>query len=214
MFQQHYNFLCPKICISASQFHFLINKIYSVCLSAKRSLKWWIFENLQLVAWTNKRYFWSCVAHWSETAPCFLTVNSVGSWFNYFLRSGIQNTGLWYIHICCGGVCVCLCVCVSVYVCVFFHCEGFFRLQDFQDILEGTDQRSCVVNISWVFSAKFHHLRIWKCHVSPPKTKTTGEETIWYNALRKKMVYIDIRYKSALHKPTSDEKILKITRLL
>ena len=37
---------------------------------------------------------------------------------------------------------------VCVYVFIFFHREGFFRLQDVQDILEGTDQRSCVVNIS------------------------------------------------------------------
>ena len=94
VFQYHYNFIFPKICNIALQFHFLINKIYSVCVNAKRSLKWWIFENLQLVAWTEKRDFWSCVVHWSETAPCFLAVNSVGSWFNYFLRSGNQNTGV------------------------------------------------------------------------------------------------------------------------
>ena len=61
-------------------------------------------------------------------------------------------------------------VCVCVFI--FFHREGFFRLQDVQDILEGMDQRSCVVNISWLCYAKFHHRRIWKCHVSPPKTKT------------------------------------------
>ena len=41
----------------------------------------------------NRENFWSCVVHWSETAPCFLAVNSVGSWFSYFLRSGNQNTG-------------------------------------------------------------------------------------------------------------------------
>ena len=53
--QYHYNFLFPRICNIALQFHFLINKIYSVCVNAKRSLKWWIFENLQLVTWTEKR---------------------------------------------------------------------------------------------------------------------------------------------------------------
>ena len=37
-----------------------------------------------------------------------------------------------------------------VWVFIFFHCEGFFCLQDVQDIFEGTDQRSCVVNISWL----------------------------------------------------------------
>ena len=69
-------------------------------------------------------------------------------------------------------VCVRACVRACVCVFIFFHREGFFRLQDVQGILEGTNQRSCVVNISWVLSAKFHHLRIWKCHISPPKTKT------------------------------------------
>ena len=55
----------------------------------------------------------------------------------------------------CACVCVCVCVCACVCVCVFifFHREGFFCLQDVQDIPEGTDQRSCVVNISWVLSA-------------------------------------------------------------
>ena len=94
VFQYHYSFLFPKICNIALQIHFLINKIYSVCVNAKRSLKWWIFENLQLVAWTEKRDFWSCVVHWSETAPCFLAVKSVGLWFNYLLRRGNQNTGV------------------------------------------------------------------------------------------------------------------------
>ena len=63
---------------------------------------------------------------------------------------------------------VCVCVCVFI----FFHREGFFRLQDVRDIPEGMDQRSCVVNISWQRYAKFHHRHIWKCHISPPKTKT------------------------------------------
>ena len=53
VFQYHYKFLFPKTCNIALQFHFLVNKIYSVCVNAKRSLKcllkWWIFENLQLV---------------------------------------------------------------------------------------------------------------------------------------------------------------------
>ena len=59
----------------------------------------------------------------------------------------------------CVYVCVCVCVrararvCVCVCVFIFFHREGFFCLQDVQDIPEGTDQRSCVVNISWVLSA-------------------------------------------------------------
>ena len=92
VFQYHYNFLYPKIYNIALPFQFLINKIYSACVNAKRLLKWWIFENFQLVAWIEKRDFWSCVDHWSETALCFLVVNSLGSWFNYFLGGSIQNT--------------------------------------------------------------------------------------------------------------------------
>ena len=41
-----------------------------------------------------------------------------------------------------------VCVCVWGCVCVFFHRVGFFRLHDVKDLLGGTDQRSCVVNIS------------------------------------------------------------------
>ena len=92
VFQYHHNFLFPKICNIALQFHFLINKIYSVCVNAKRLLKWWKFENLKLVVWIEKKDFWSCIAHWSATAPCFLAVNSLGPWLNYYLRSENQNT--------------------------------------------------------------------------------------------------------------------------
>ena len=34
------------------------------------------------------------------------------------------------------NTCVCVCVCVRVCVFIFFHREGFFRLQDIQDMLE------------------------------------------------------------------------------
>ena len=101
---QYYNFLFPNIYNIANialEFHFLINKIYSLCVNAKCLLKWWLFENLQLVAWIEKRDFWSCVVCWSETALCFLAINSLGSWFNYFLRSGNQKGGI--IPICYDG---------------------------------------------------------------------------------------------------------------
>ena len=58
---------------------------------------------------------------------------------------------------CTNSVCVCACACACVFI--FFHHEGFFRLQNVQDILEGTDQRSCVVNICWLRYSKFHHRR-------------------------------------------------------
>ena len=49
-----------------------------------------------------------------------------------------------------------VCVCVSI----LFHREGFLRLQDVLDILEGTDQRCCVVSIIRKAAAKFPHLGI------------------------------------------------------
>ena len=42
----------------------------------------------------------------------------------------------------------------------------------------------------------------------------TGEKTIWDNVLHEKIIYFDIGYKSTLYIPTSEEKILKIRRLL
>ena len=59
------------------------------------------------------------------------------------------------------------CICVFI----LLHRKGFFHPQHAWDILEGTDQRSCVVTIILGASAKFLHLRFLKCHISPPKTK-------------------------------------------
>ena len=81
--QYHYNFIFPKTC-STWKKH---NLFYMRQCKAFTQL-----ENLQLVFWTEKRDFWSFVVHWSERAPCFLAVNSVGSWFNYFIRSANHNT--------------------------------------------------------------------------------------------------------------------------
>ena len=98
---------------------------------------------------------------------------------SHFLMSS-NSRNRYRIYRCC--VCVCVfarvCVCVRARVFPFFHREGFFRLQNVQDILEGNDQRSCVVNISCVLYAKFHHLRIWKCHISPSKTKTPARNLL------------------------------------
>ena len=49
-----------------------------------------------------------------------------------------------------------------VCVCVFipFHREGFFRLQHVLDILDGTDQRCCVVSVMRCAAAKFPNLGI------------------------------------------------------
>ena len=91
---------------------------------------------------------------------------------NWILSKTCLNNLIWRAR-----ACVCMRACVHACACVFlfFHCGGFFRLQNVQDIREGTGQRSCVVNISWLRYAKFYHLCIWKCHISPPKTKTSAE---------------------------------------
>ena len=71
-----------------------------------------------------------------------------------------NDLNFWYsrARVCvCACVCACVCVCARVCVCVYILLPYSANVQD---ILEGTDQRSCVVNISWVLSAKFHHLRI------------------------------------------------------
>ena len=106
-------------------------------------------------------------------------------------------------------------LCVWMYVCVFFHREGFFRLQDVLDILEGTDKRSCVVNINLGASAKFFHLGIWKCHISSPKTKLqpidNWRETIWHIRVIKRwhILIKDIsRYK--WRKDTEDKEVTRI----
>ena len=94
-------------------------------------------------------------------------------------------------------LCVCVCVCVRarVCVCVCLYSSTVKASSDCnvsKTYLRSMDQRSSVVNIYLGASAKFLHLRIWKCHISPPKTKTPATKL----------------------KATSDKKILKIRRLL
>ena len=77
----------------------------------------------------------------------------------------------------CVCACVCVCVCVCVYSSSIFckcprHTWGY-----------GSTILCC--DFSWVLSAKFHHLRIWKCHISPQKTKTPV-----CNLLERKRYYI------------------------
>ena len=57
-------------------------------------------------------------------------------------------------------MCVCVCVCVCVYLCVFVCVYSFIVktssvYNDVLDILEGTDQRSCVASIMLGASVKF-----------------------------------------------------------
>ena len=64
----------------------------------------------------------------------------------------------------CVCACVCVCVCVCVCLCLLLPSARYSR-QTWRD------QPSCVVNINLGASAKFSHLGIWKCRISPPKTK-------------------------------------------
>ena len=66
-------------------------------------------------------------------------------------------------------VCVCVCVCVCVFVCVYtysFTINASSACNDVQGILEGMDQRSCVVSII-----------LEKRHISPRKMNSSSRET-------------------------------------
>ena len=112
-----------------------------------------------------------------------------------------------------------VCVCVSVCVFIFFHCEGFFRVQAVQDILYGYGSTilCCEYELGAFCQVPLSPYLEMSYLTSKDKNscpQLTGEKTIWYDVLREKMIYIDIGYKSAHRKPRSDEKILKIRRLL
>ena len=70
--------------------------------------------------------------------------------------------------------------CLRVCVFILFHREGFLRLlQDVWDILEGNGSTiCCVVSIIRSAAAKFLHLSVWKCYISPPKMKTPGSREL------------------------------------
>ena len=144
------------------------------------------------------------------------TVNLIFGWCEFiFWNNSSKSVFFFLLEIVCVCVCVYVCVCVCLY--------------------SSTVKASSV----WKMSKTYLRVRIndlvlwifvdWLCQVlSSPCLKMsyftskdenssrppTGEKTIWYNALREKMIFIDIGYKSALVKPPSYEKILKIRKLL
>ena len=122
------------------------------------------------------------------------------------------------VVLCCVVLCcvVCVCVCVCVYSStvkassVRKMSKTYLRVR-INDlvlwILVGCFLPSSIISAS---ENVIFHLQRRKL-----QPIATGEETIWGNALREKMIYIDVGYKSALlQKPTSDEKILMIRMLL
>ena len=98
-------------------------------------------------------------------------------------------------------------VCVCVYS---LPPVGFFRLHDVCDIREKFGSTIFLLRVFLGASAKFLHLYFWIYHISPLKTKTPADsywrENEWYNAGTRKDRHTT--------KADSDEKILKIRRLL
>ena len=97
------------------------------------------------------------------------------------------------LDICCWCVRVSVCVCGSVcVVCLYSSTvKASSECKMSERYLRGTDQRSCVVNIYLGASAKFVHLCIWKCHISPqrrnssPPTNWRENDMIYFERTRK-----------------------------
>ena len=110
---------------------------------------------------------------------------------------------------------VCVCVCLGLYSSTSWFLPAAQRLWHTWEVR---------INnlLLWVFletSAKFLHLYFWIYHILALKTKTPADHLLErkrYDIMfaLKKMIYIDIGYKSAHYKSDSDRKILKIRRLL
>ena len=81
-----------------------------------------------------------------------------------------------------------------------FFCKSFFHLQHVLDILEGTDQRSCVEGIILYYCiAHYTSAKSFQYFTSKEKIPTHPQpERKQYDiCTREKMIYIDIGGKSA-----------------
>ena len=77
--------------------------------------------------------------------------------------------------------CVCvLCVCVCVCVCVCLYSFSCWLLPTARRLWHTWDVRinDLLLGILLGASAKFFHLCVWKCHISPSKTKTPGSSKL------------------------------------
>ena len=118
-----------------------------------------LLRSLKQVFWKKSAFYVHCLRNKS---PYFLK----------FLKKITDSV--------CVYVCVYQCVCVCVCVCVCLYSYTVKASSDFKmskTYLRGTDRRSYVVNIYLGASARLPYLRIWKCHISPPKTKTAATTT-------------------------------------
>ena len=122
------------------------------------------------------------------------------SFGNYFLQleSSKNKDDRFSLH---EDFMTCSCVCVRLYHSTA-KASSFWN--DVLDILEGTDQRSCVKSIILDTTAKPHHLTFCIYHISPPKANFRPIHNRIENDMiyctGDKMIYIDIGYKSALMK--------------
>ena len=104
----------------------------------------------------------------------------------------------------CMCVCACVCMCVRACVCVCVYIllpAGFFRLQDVFDILEMFKSTGfCWENFQGLLPSSFIHIsESLKFHLQSKTLQLAaiGEKTNNIMLALKKMIYIDIRYKSA-----------------
>ena len=93
----------------------------------------------------------------------------------------------------CVFVCLFVCVCVCLYSSTV-KASSVCKMSETH--VRGIDQRCYVLSIIPGASAKFLHLRIWKCHISPPKMKLLRRNHMLYLA-GEMMICFDIGYKSA-----------------
>ena len=142
-----------------------------------------LLRSLKQVFWKKSAFYVDCLRNKS---PYFLN----------FLKK-ITDSVCVYV---CVYQCVCVCVCVCVFI--FLHREGFFRLQDVQDILERYG--STILCCEYLFGC-FCQVAL-SPYLKMSYFTSKDENSSHHNLERKrydiliaseKMIYLDIGYKSA-----------------
>ena len=75
----------------------------------------------------------------------------------------------------CVRVCVCVCVCVCVRASMSIHCEGFICLEQLE--CQGTDQRCCVEDVSFLHIVPSLLLSLFNYPLYPVHTLKAGKAT-------------------------------------
>ena len=132
----------------------------------------WIWEHFQATAFSAYQYSQVSISLRSNihiTNDGLLKLQWSAQLEEQYNNNDVRNNcsvRLIYLATCTTDDCVCVCVCLYSFICWF--------LQTARRLWHTWDVR---INdlLLWVLLgafAKFLHLRIWKCHISPPKTKT------------------------------------------